>query len=178
MSRVGKAPITIPDDVKVEVVNNLVTATGPKGQLAVQVHPNLQIEVENNAITVKRPDDSKTFRSLHGLSRTLVNNIVEGVKNGFEKRLEIIGVGYRAEMKGNKLLLSLGYSHQIMFEPPDQIQFAVEGNTNIIVRGISKELVGQVAAKIRSFKKPEPYKGKGIRYAGEVVRKKAGKTAA
>ncbi len=178
MSRVGKAPITIPDGVKVEVANNLVTATGPKGQLAVQLHPNLVVEMENNAIEIKRPDDSKTFRSLHGLSRTLVNNIIEGVKNGFEKRLEIIGVGYRAEIKGQKLLLSLGYSHQIMFEPPDQIQFAVEGNTNIIVRGISKELVGQVAAKIRSFKKPEPYKGKGIRYAGEVVRKKAGKTAA
>lgn len=178
MSRVGKAPITIPDGVKVDVVNNLVTAIGPKGQLSTQLHHDLQVTIEKGQILVQRPNNAKMFRSLHGLSRTLIANIIEGITKGYEKRLEIIGVGYRAELKGKKLLISLGYSHPILFIPPDEIQIAVEGNNIIVIRGIHKELVGQIAAKIRSFKKPEPYKGKGIRYVGEYVRKKAGKTAA
>ncbi|MBN2355213.1 50S ribosomal protein L6 [candidate division KSB1 bacterium] len=178
MSRVGKAPIPIPDDVKVEIADNRVTATGPKGQLSVKVNENLKIIFEEGAIRVERPNDEKLNRSLHGLSRSLIANIVEGVTRGFEKRLEIIGVGYRAEMRSKNLLLNVGYSHPIVFIPPEEIQIAVEGNNIIVVKGIHKELVGQVAAKIRSFKKPEPYKGKGIRYAGEYVRKKAGKTAA
>lgn len=178
MSRVGKAPIPIPEGVKVDMTKNLVRAAGPKGELAVRIHPDIKISMEDNQIKVERPNNSKIFRSLHGLSRSLIANIIEGVTKGFEKRLEIIGVGYRAERKGVKLVLAVGYSHQIVFEPPESIEIAVEGANVIVVRGINKELVGQVAAKIRSFKKPEPYKGKGIRYLGETVRKKAGKTAA
>jgi large subunit ribosomal protein L6 len=178
VSRVGKAPITIPDGVKVEVVNNLVTATGPKGVLQVQLHPEMLVEMDNGVLAIKRPNDEKNFRSLHGLTRTLVSNIIEGVSKGFEKKLEIVGVGFRGEMKGKKLLLSLGYSHQIIMVAPEGIELAMEGNNVVVVRGISKELVGQIAAKIRSLRKPEPYKGKGVRYQGEVVRKKAGKTAA
>ncbi len=178
MSRVGKAPITIPDGVKVDVANNLVTATGPKGMLAVQVHPDLIIKMDNGILEIQRPNDAKVYRCLHGLSRTLVNNVVEGVSKGFSKRLEIIGVGFRAELKGKNLLLSLGYSHQIVFAAPPEIELATEGNNIVVVRGINKALVGQIAAKIRSLRKPEPYKGKGVRYQGEVVRKKAGKTAA
>ncbi len=178
MSRVGKAPIPIPAGVKVEIADDQVTAVGPKGQLSIRVHPDLKIVREEDRLRVERPSDNKLHRSLQGLTRTLIANIVDGVNNGYEKRLEIIGVGYRAEMKGKSLLLNLGYSHPILFVPPEEIQLSVEGNTIIVVRGIHKELVGQVAAKIRSFKKPEPYKGKGIRYVGEYVRKKAGKTAA
>lgn len=178
MSRVGKAPITIPDGVKVEMADHLVTATGPKGVLSVQVNPEMIIEIEDAVVTVKRPSDDKTFRSMHGLTRTLVSNVIEGVSRGFEKKLEIVGVGFRGEMKGKKMLLSLGYSHQILVVAPEGIDLAMEGNNVVVVRGISKELVGQIAAKIRSLRKPEPYKGKGVRYQGEVVRKKAGKTAA
>jgi large subunit ribosomal protein L6 len=178
VSRVGKAPIPIPDGVTIKAEQNLITVSGPKGQLSYQVHPELIVATENNEILVTRPTDGKIHRSLHGLTRTLIANMIDGITKGFEKRLEIVGVGYRAELKGRKLLLSLGYSHQILFAPPDSIQISVEGNNAIVIRGISKELVGQVAAKIRSFKQPEPYKGKGIRYAGEQVRKKAGKTAA
>jgi large subunit ribosomal protein L6 len=171
-------PIAIPDGVTVNFDNNLVTAKGPKGELSVKIHPDIQLKMEEGEIKVERPSDGKTHRSLHGLSRTLVANIVEGVTAGFEKKLEIIGVGYRAEMRGKKLLLSLGFAHQILMIAPDDITLAVEGNNIITVSGINKELVGQIAAKIRSFRPPEPYKGKGIRYSGEVVRKKAGKTAA
>lgn len=178
MSRVGKAPIAIPDGVKVDVASNLVTATGPKGTLAVQVHPELLVKIENGLLEIQRPNDEKRLRSLHGLTRTLVANAVEGVSKGFEKKLEIVGVGFRAEMKGTHVLLSLGYSHPIIIAPPQEITLATEGNNIVVVRGISKELVGQIAAKIRSLRKPEPYKGKGVRYLGEVVRKKAGKTAA
>ncbi len=179
MSRIGKLPIIVPEDVNVTITGNAITAKGPKGELSVDVHPEMIISFEDGQIAVKRPSDGKIHRELHGLSRSLVSNIVEGVKTGFEKRLEIVGVGYRAEMKGIKLVLSLGYSHQIIFVPPESIEIAVEGkgNNTIIVKGIKKELVGQVAAKIRSFRPPEPYKGKGVRYANEVVRKKAGKTA-
>lgn len=178
MSRVGKAPIIIPVGVKIDIADNQVTAIGPKGQLSVKAHADLKLILQDNRLQVQRVSDSKMHRSLHGLTRTLIANIIEGVTKGYEKRLEIIGVGYRAEMKGKNLVLTLGFSHPILFIPPDEIQLSVEGNTIIVVRGINKELVGQVAAKIRSFKKPEPYKGKGIRYVGEYVRKKAGKTAA
>jgi len=178
VSRVGKAPIQIPSGVTINMAGNLVTAKGPKGELSVKLHPGIKISLEDTTIKVERANNSKLQRSLHGLSRTLIANIVEGVNKGYEKRLEIVGVGYRAETRGKSLLLSLGYSHQIAFRPPEDIKVSSEGNTVIVVRGIDKALVGQIAAKIRSLKPPEPYKGKGIRYAGEVVRKKAGKTAA
>jgi large subunit ribosomal protein L6 len=171
-------PITVPEGVTVNFDNNLVTAIGPKGELSVQIHPEIQLTMEQGEIKVIRPTDGKIHRSLHGLSRSLIANIVEGVTNGFQKKLEIVGVGYRAEMRGKKLLLSLGYAHQILMIAPDDIKIEVEGNNIINVSGINKELVGQIAAKIRSFRPPEPYKGKGIRYSTEVVRKKAGKTAA
>lgn len=178
MSRVGKAPIQIPSGVTINLAGNLVTAKGPKGELSVKLHPDIKISMEDSTVKVERANNSKLQRSLHGLSRTLIANIVEGVNKGYEKRLEIVGVGYRAETRGKSLLLSLGYSHQIAFRPPEGVMVNNEGNTVIVVRGIDKALVGQIAAKIRSLKPPEPYKGKGIRYAGEVVRKKAGKTAA
>lgn len=179
MSRIGKLPIQVPDDVNVNISGNLITAKGPKGELSVDVHPEMILSFQDGEIVVKRPTDGKEHRSLHGLSRSLVNNIIVGVKTGFEKKLEIVGVGYRAELRGaDRLVLSLGFSHQIMFIPPEGVEVAVEGNNVIVVKGIRKDLVGQVAAKIRSFRPPEPYKGKGIRYADEVVRKKAGKTAA
>lgn len=178
MSRVGKFPIKVPDTVNMDFSGNLITAKGPKGELSVNVHPDMKIKFEDGILTIERPSESKEHRSLHGLNRSLVANIVQGVHEGFEKRLEIVGVGYRAELKGKSLYLSLGYSHQIVFFPPEVIEISLEGNNVIIIRGIEKELVGQVAAKIRAFRPPEPYKGKGIRYLGEVVRKKAGKTAA
>jgi len=177
VSRVGKLPIKLPDGVNLDFSGNYITAKGPKGELSVNVHPEMKINFENGILTIERPSESKEHRSLHGLNRSLVANIVQGVKDGFEKRLEIVGVGYRAELKQNNLYLSLGYSHQIVFVPPSEIDISLEGNNVIIIRGIEKELVGQVAAKIRSFRPPEPYKGKGIRYVDEYVRKKAGKTA-
>ena len=178
MSRVGKLPINIPNGVAVTIKDNLVTAKGAKGELSVKINPEMQLKMDDGVITVDRPSESKQHRSFHGLSRSLVNNIVEGVSTGFEKRLGIVGVGYRAEMKGNNLLLSVGFSHQILFVPSEGLELATEGNNVIIVRGIDKVLVGQIAAKIRKVRPPEPYKGKGIRYANEVVRKKAGKSAA
>ena len=177
MSRIGKLPITIPGAVTLNIQDNVVTAKGPKGELSVQVHPELKLVREGDKLTVLRPDDSQTFRAMHGLYRTLVNNIVTGVTSGFERRLEIVGVGYRAEMKGRNLQLMLGYSHDILIKPPQGIEISTEGTNVIWVRGIDKVLVGQVAAKIRSLRPPEPYKGKGVRYAGEVVRRKAGKSA-
>lgn len=178
MSRIGKQPIVIPDAVTLKVKDNLVTAKGPKGELSVAINKNLRIKLENGTATISRPSDSKEFRTQHGLYRTLIHNIIEGVTAGFEKRLEIVGVGYRAEMRGKNVLLSLGYSHDILFKPAAGIELTTEGNNTIIVRGIDKVLVGQIAAKIRSFRPPEPYKGKGIRYVGEQIRRKAGKTAA
>ena len=177
MSRVGKMPIEIPQGIDVDIKGNTVTAKGQKGELSVTIHPDISVSIDDNFIKVTRPSDSKLHRSLHGLSRTLVANIVQGTSKGFTKELEIQGVGYRAEMKGIKLMLQLGFSHPIIMIPPDGIQFRVDGNTKIIVDGIDKQLVGQVAAKIRSFKPPEPYKGKGIRYVGEQVRRKTGKAA-
>ncbi len=178
MSRVGKQPITIPDAVTLDIKDGVVTAKGPKGELSVAISRELKTNLKDGTLTIERPSEEQRHREIHGLYRTLVNNIVEGVTKGFEKRLEIVGVGYRAEMKGRNLLLSVGFSHDILFRPPEEIEVSTEGNNNIVVKGIDKQLVGQVAAKIRSFRPPEPYKGKGIRYVGETVRRKAGKTAA
>ncbi len=178
MSRVGKAPIPIPQGVEININDGVISAKGPKGELFVNVSTELEYSLENSEITVTRPSDSKEHRSIHGLFRSLVANIVDGVSKGFEKKLEIVGVGYRAEMKGNKLLLNVGFSHPIIVLPPEGIEFSVEGNNQFTVKGIDKQLVGQMSAKIRSLRPPEPYKGKGIRYAGEQVRRKAGKTAA
>jgi len=177
VSRVGKQPIPLADGVDFRRDGNTIVVKGPKGELSLEIDPNIETKVEDGQIVVKRPSDSKNYRSLHGLYRTLIANMVDGVTKGFEKKLEIRGVGYRAEMRGNRLNLYLGYSHSIVLIPPEGIDIKCESNTSITVSGIDKELVGQVAAKIRSFRKPEPYKGKGIRYVGEYVREKAGKTA-
>jgi large subunit ribosomal protein L6 len=180
VSRVGKLPITIPDGVTLKIDGSKVDAKGPKGELSVTVNSDMQLKIDDGVVTVERPSESKEHRSFHGLTRALINNIVEGVTKGFEKRLEIVGVGYRAEVKGKNLLVSAGYSHQILVIPPENVELSTEGKGNniVIVRGIDKVVVGQLAAKIREIRKPEPYKGKGIRYVGEVVRKKAGKSAA
>jgi len=178
MSRIGKAPIQIPDKVKVTVEEvNLVTVEGPKGKLSQALHPEMQIEMEDGVLSVKRPSDTQAHRSLHGLTRALLNNMVVGVSAGFSKTLQIEGVGYRAEMNGSSLVLNVGYSHPVQFDPPANVQFAVENrNKTVIVSGIDKQVVGEIAAQIRKQRPPEPYKGKGIRYDGEIVRRKAGKT--
>lgn len=178
MSRIGKTPIPIPAGVTAKIEGQTVFAKGPKGELSVCIHPEMKLKLEDGKISVERPSDNKMHRSLHGLSRTLVANVIDGVTKGFETKLEIIGVGYRAELKGKNLMLTIGFSHPILFTPPEEIKVTTEGNNIVVVQGINKELVGQVAAKLRSLKPPEPYKGKGIRYLGEFVRKKAGKTAA
>lgn len=179
MSRIGKLPISIPAGVEVNLKENYLVCKGPKGELSRQLHPEIIVKVEDNEINVSRPSDGKLHRSLHGLTRSLVANMVEGVSVGFTRTLEIIGVGYKAEMKGNYLALSLGYSHPIMMSFPETVTVTVSPKQNeIVVHGPDKELIGSIAAKIRSFKKPEPYKGKGVRYAGEFVRRKAGKTGA
>ncbi len=178
MSRIGKAPISIPEGVTIDIAKHNVRVKGPKGELALRIDPAIGVEVKENQIFVTRPSDNRNHRSLHGLYRTLVNNMVVGVSQGFEKKLEIVGVGYRAEKKGKSVTFILGYSHPIVFIPPEGIEVAVESNTQVAVRGIDKELVGLVAAKIRSFRPPEPYKGKGVRYAGEEIRRKAGKSGA
>ena len=175
MSRIGKKPVPVPSGVTVSVDSQSVVVKGPKGELSLVLPGEVDIAQEGEQIVVTRQSDSRTARSCHGLSRTLIANMVEGVSKGFEKRLEIKGVGYRAAVKGKKLTMSLGYSHPVEFEPPAGIEFKVEGNTNVIVTGIDKELVGTVAAKIRDARPPEPYKGKGVRYLGEMVRRKAGK---
>lgn len=177
MSRIGKAPVKLPTGVKIEMNGSSVAVTGPKGTLLRTFHPDMSLELDNGVISVRRPSDSRQHRSLHGLTRALLNNMVVGVSQGFTKSLEIEGVGYRAEMDGKILVLSVGYSHPIRMEPAGDIQFAVENrNKTVIVSGIDKELVGEVAARIRKTRKPEPYKGKGIRYSNEVIRRKAGKT--
>jgi large subunit ribosomal protein L6 len=178
VSRVGKAPIPIPEGVTLDIKKNFITAKGPKGELSLQINPDLTLKIEDGFLKVERPTNNKMHRSLHGLNRTLAANIIEGVSKGFSKRLEIVGVGYRGEIRGKRLLLSLGFSHQVVFIAPEGIDVSMEGNNVVVVQGASKELVGQTAAKIRSFRPPEPYKGKGIRYQGEYVKKKAGKTAA
>ena len=177
MSRIGKAPIPIPDGVTVEIKKNVVKVKGPKGELEQKVHPDITVKVADNQVLVKRPTDNRHHRAMHGLYRSLIANMVTGVSQGFSRRLEIIGVGYRAEKKGKAVVFSLGYSHPIVFVPPEGIDISVDTPTNLTINGIDKQLVGQVAAKIRSFRPPEPYKGKGIRYAGEYVRRKAGKSA-
>jgi large subunit ribosomal protein L6 len=178
MSRVGKSPVPIPDKTKVEIDGSRVTVTGPLGSLEREIHSDITAAVEGSEVLVTRPSDQKKHRSLHGLTRALINNMVEGVSTGFTRELKIIGVGYRAELRGNTLIVNVGYSHPIIFIPPDGITFELLPKENrIFVKGVDKELVGQVAAKIRSFRKPEPYKGKGIRYADEHVTIKAGKTA-
>lgn len=176
MSRVGKKPVNI-KDVTVTKTENVVKVKGKLGELETVVHPNIKVEVEGEEILVSRPNDIKENRALHGLTRALIQNMVTGVTEGYSKVLDIVGVGYRAELKGKNLLLNIGYSHPIYFAPPDEITLEVPTPTQIKINGIDKELVGLVAAKIRSLRKPEPYKGKGIKYSDEVIIKKAGKTA-
>ncbi|NET10753.1 MAG: 50S ribosomal protein L6 [Merismopedia sp. SIO2A8] len=175
MSRIGKKPIPIPQKVSVDIKGPLVTVKGPKGELSREMPKGVNISESNGTIIVNRVDDSLTARQRHGLCRTLVANMVDGVSQGFQKRLEIQGVGYRAQVKGKDLVLNVGYSNPVQIAPPEGIQLAVEANTNVIVSGIDKEVVGNVAATIRAVRPPEPYKGKGIRYAGEMIRRKAGK---
>ena len=177
MSRIGKTPISLPDKVKVTVADgNLVTVEGPKGKLTWQLPKDITLSVEGTTLTVARGSENREVRALHGLSRALVNNMVTGVSAGFRKDLEIQGVGFRAAVKGDKLDLSIGYSHPVLFPIPTEIKVAVTDNTKISIEGIDKHLVGQVAADIRAYYPPEPYKGKGIRYAGEQVRRKEGQT--
>ncbi len=177
MSRIGRAPISLPAGVDFSYDNAVVTVKGPRGALTQQVPREMLVDVDDGVVTVKRPTDSAPHRSLHGLTRTLIANMVEGVTAGFEKRLEIVGVGYRAAMKGDSLEVMVGFSHPVVIEPPAGISFEVPQATVIMVRGIDKQAVGEVAAKIRRLRPPEPYKGKGIRYAGEYVQRKVGKRA-
>lgn len=176
MSRIGNKVITVPAGVEVKLDDNLAVVKGPKGELTQQFDAELTFNVEGNEITVVRPSDSKRHRTIHGTTRALLANMIEGVSAGFRKDLELIGVGYRAQMQGTKLVLSVGYSHPVEFEAVDGIKLGVEGNTKVSIEGINKELVGQFAAKVRAVRPPEPYKGKGIRYVGEYVRRKEGKT--
>jgi large subunit ribosomal protein L6 len=177
MSRIGKQPIAVPSGVEVSIEPELVRVKGPKGELAERVNREIDVKQENGEILVARPTDRGEHRALHGLTRSLIANMVEGVTNGFEKRLEIQGVGYRAQLQGSKLVLALGYSHPVEMDAPEGIDFEVPQPTRVIVRGISKQAVGEVAANIRKARPPEPYKGKGIRYEGEHVMRKVGKRA-
>ncbi len=177
MSRIGRMPIAVPAGVTVEIAeNNVVTVKGPKGTLTRTLAPEMDIKLEGAEVVVTRPNDLKRMKSLHGLTRTLINNMVVGVTNGYEKKLEVNGVGYRAAKSGKKLTLNLGYSHPVEMEDPEGIESVVEGQNIIIIRGIDKERVGQYAAEIRDKRRPEPYKGKGIKYSDEVIRRKVGKT--
>jgi large subunit ribosomal protein L6 len=176
MSRIGKKEIPIPSGTKVNVADNTVTVTGPKGTLNQVFRPEVTVQVEDNKVIVNRAGESKTQRSLHGLYRTLIYNMVEGVSNGFTKSLELVGVGYRCSLQDKKLVLQVGYSHPVEIEPPVGIEIAIEGNTKIHVKGADKQAVGDLAAQIRAVRKPEPYKGKGIKYSFEKIRKKAGKS--
>ena len=182
MSRIGKLPINVPAGVTIDISkDNVVTVKGKLGELTQKINPEIKFEIDGNVVNVTRPSDSKEHKSFHGLSRVLVNNMVEGVSKGFEKKLEVIGVGYKATVKGQLLELNVGFSHPIIFELPKEITIIVEqekrANAFITLKSFDKQLLGQVAAKVRSFRKPEPYKGKGIRYVGEYVRKKVGKAA-
>ncbi|MBW8350631.1 50S ribosomal protein L6 [Bacillus sp. IITD106] len=176
MSRIGKKPIEIPAGVTVTKNDSTVTVKGPKGELTTTFNSDMQINIEDNVINVTRPSEAKEHRSLHGTTRSLLSNMVEGVSKGFEKSLELVGVGYRAQKQGNKLVLNVGYSHPVEFEPEAGIEIEVPANTKIIVKGYNKEKVGALASNIRAVRPPEPYKGKGIRYEGEKVRRKEGKT--
>lgn len=176
MSRIGNLPVKVPDSVQVDIgENNQVTVKGPKGELSQRFRPSMILQREDGAILVQRPDNEREHRALHGLTRTLLNNMVEGVTNGYKRDLEIHGVGYRAALDGKVLVLSVGFSHPVRMTPPEGVSYTLDGNTRISVLGIDKQAVGEEAARIRRVRPPEPYKGKGIRYAGERVRRKAGK---
>lgn len=177
MSRIGKSPIPIPSGVEVDYKEPALTVKGPKGELSMDVHHEMKLIVEESEMRVERPSDHREHRSLHGLTRSLIANMVTGVTAGFEKTLEIVGVGYKADKRGSGLVLSLGFSHTIDYPAPDGISLECPQQTVVVVHGIDKQIVGQVAAEIRAFRPPEPYKGKGVRYRGEQVRRKAGKTA-
>jgi len=176
VSRIGKAPVTIPAGVDVTVTGNVVTVKGPKGQLTREINKDMIITVENGALRVSRPSDERTHKALHGLTRSLINNMVEGVTKGYTRSLELVGTGYRAAKSGAKLTLQVGFSHPVEIDPPAGIDFTVTGTNQVMVSGIDKEVVGQVAANVRSVRPPEPYLGKGIKYAGEKIRRKEGKT--
>jgi large subunit ribosomal protein L6 len=176
MSRIGKKVIPIPSGTKVQVAGNTVTVTGPKGTLNQEFRPEVSVQVEDNTVVVNRAGEEKTQRALHGLYRTLIYNMVEGVSNGFTKSLDLVGVGYRCSLQGKKLVLQVGYSHPVEIEPPAGVEIAIEGNNKIHVKGADKQAVGDLAAQIRAVRKPEPYKGKGIKYSFEKIRKKAGKS--
>lgn len=176
MSRIGKAPVTIPAGVDVTVTGNVVTVKGPKGQLTREINKDMIVTVENGALRVSRPSDERTHKALHGLTRSLINNMVEGVTKGYTRSLELVGTGYRAAKSGAKLTLQVGFSHPVEIDPPAGIDFTVTGTNQVTVSGIDKEIVGQVAANVRSVRPPEPYLGKGIKYAGERIRRKEGKT--
>lgn len=179
MSRIGKLPIPVPAGVQVQVQGNNVTVKGPKGTLSLAAHPAIQVRIEDQRVLCHRQSDEKAHKALHGLTRSLIRNMVDGVVKGFERRLELVGVGYRASLLGAKNLnLALGYSHPIVYPIPEGIKIDVKDQTQVVVSGIDKQLVGAVAAKIRSFRPPEPYKGKGVKYAEERIRRKAGKTGA
>lgn len=178
MSRIGKLPITIPDKVSVEVHDHTVTVNGPKGTLTMTAHPVIDVQVKDRQVICGRPSDAKSHKALHGLTRSLIANMVEGVTKGFERKLELVGVGYRASLLGQNVNMSLGYSHPIVFPVPPGIKIEVKDQTQLTVSGLDKQLVGAVAAKLRSFRPPEPYKGKGVKYAEERIRRKAGKTGA
>ena len=179
MSRIGRAPITVPAGVEITLGdNNVVTVKGPKGTLTQQFHPNMAIAMEGNVVTVTRPNDLKENRSLHGLTRTLINNMIVGVTEGYKKTLEVNGVGYRVALEGNKLVMNLGFSHQVIMEAPAGVTVEVPNPNQIIISGYDKQMVGQFAAEIREKRPPEPYKGKGIKYSDEVIRRKVGKTGA
>jgi large subunit ribosomal protein L6 len=177
MSKIGRLPITIPSTVNLTIAGDLITVKGPKGELSYTLQPKIKAELTGDQLVITRTSEDKPVRALHGLTRALLSNMVIGVTAGFTKNLELVGTGYRARLAGTKLVLSLGYSHEIEFVPPKGIEIKVEGTNVIIVTGFDIQAVGQVAAVIRNYRKPEPYKGKGIRYAGEVVRRKAGKAA-
>jgi large subunit ribosomal protein L6 len=176
MSRIGRLPIPVPAGVTVTIDGRAVQVKGPKGELSLNVAAPIEVALEDGQVVVTRPDDERASRSLHGLTRTLISNQIIGVTEGYSKGLEVVGTGYRVQAKGSSLEFALGYSHSITVDPPAGISFEVEGNTKLTVRGIDKQAVGEVAANIRKLRKPEPYKGKGVRYAGEVVRRKAGKS--
>ncbi|MFO7447623.1 MAG: 50S ribosomal protein L6 [Ignavibacteriaceae bacterium] len=177
MSRIGKKPITVPKGVTITRNGNALKVKGPKGELENQFHANITIDVKDDEIVVTRPDDTKVNKALHGLTRALIQNMVNGVTEAYSKTLDIVGVGYRAELKGKNLLINIGYSHPIYFMPPDGVTLQTPAPTQVVISGIDKQLVGLVAAKIRSIRKPEPYKGKGIKYSDEQIVRKAGKTA-
>ena len=176
MSRIGNKPIAVPAGVEVKIDGQKITVKGPKGTLEREIHKNISVTMEDNTIKVTRPNNEALNRSLHGLTRTLIDNMVIGVNTGFEKKLELVGVGYRAQKQGNKLVMNLGFSHPVEMEDPEGITVEVPNQTELVVKGIDKQLVGNYAAKIRDWRKPEPYKGKGIKYAGEYIRRKEGKT--